>query len=274
MTVKMMAWYNPTSYAQRKSISSERSEVGQDRPVASTTATESQGRPSSYQRSALFRGNSLDPAYRGPVERIAQNVWQRLHMLATTQGVGREWNLAEAVASIPRRSQRSREAFLGSVFRGWEFCSSKKGGREVGKTKKGKGTKWMVLVDGKGTPLGARLSSASPAEVRLAERLEPEISGTPDRLIADRAYDSNRFRAYCVQQGMEPIVPARTTNTRATHQDGRRLRGYRRRWIVERTFSWIGWCRRLVVRWERLIEMYYGFFVLACAMITLRRVLK
>jgi transposase len=157
---------------------------------------------------------------------------------------------------------------------GWKFRSSQKGGAKVGKTKKGKGTKWMVLVDGKGLPLGVSLESASPAEVRLAEKLNPETQGKPERIIADRAYDSNRFRTFLAHQKIEPIIPARPNNTRATHQDGRRLRRSRRRWIVERTFSWFGWCPRLVVRWERCIEMYQAFFLLACSMITLERVLK
>jgi len=44
-----------------------------------------------------------------------------------------------------------------------------KRGDGIGKTKRGKGTKWMVVVDGQGVPLGSHLTSASPAEVKLAE---------------------------------------------------------------------------------------------------------
>jgi hypothetical protein len=36
-------------------------------------------------------------------------------------------------------------------------------------TKRGKGTKWMVVVGGRGFPLGVRLYSASPSEFRQAE---------------------------------------------------------------------------------------------------------
>jgi transposase len=43
---------------------------------------------------------------------------------------------------------------------------------------------------------------------------------------------------------------------------------------VERTFAWLGHFRRLVVRYERLITTYAGFFHIACALLTLRRVLK
>jgi transposase len=171
------------------------------------------------------------------------------------------------------------------VLRRRQFCPGEKGGAAVGKTKRGKGTKWMVVVDGEGTPLGAHLDSASPAEVRLLEQTLDTIAiprahhpgrprKHPDRLIGDRGYDSNALRAALVARGIEPIIPARSNNTKATHQDGRPLRRYRRRWIVERTFAWLGAFRRLVVRYEHLLVTYAGFFHLACAMLTLRRVMK
>jgi transposase len=79
----------------------------------------------------------------------------------------------------------------------WQLCACEKGGPKVGKTKRGKGTKWMVLVDGTGTPLGAYLEAASPAEVSLLEQTLDTVAigrpgkpgrprKRPDRLIADR----------------------------------------------------------------------------------------
>ena len=171
------------------------------------------------------------------------------------------------------------------MLRGRELCPRKKGGAGVGKTKKGKGTKWMLLVDGQGTPLGAHLDSASPSEVKLLEKTIETIQvrrahragrprSKPDRLILDRGYDSNGLRARLAKRGIEPIIPAQKNHPNATHQDGRKLRRYRHRWIVGRTFAWLGWCRRLLVRHERLLSVYAAFFHLACAMLTLRQVLK
>ena len=62
----------------------------------------------------------------------------------------------------------------------WQFCPGEKRGDKVSKTKRGKGTKWMVVVDGTGVPLGNHMDSASPAEVKLAENtlatiLVPEV---------------------------------------------------------------------------------------------------
>ena len=151
-----------------------------------------------------------------------------------------------------------------------------KGGVKIGKTKRGKGTKWMVMVDGAGTPLGAYLDAASPAEVTLLEKTlaSQPIRGKPARLIADRGYDSNAVRRFLKRRRIQPIIPARSNNTQATDQDGRCLRRYRRRWIGERTFAWLGHFRRLTVRYDRLLATYGGFFHLACVLLTLRRVLK
>jgi transposase len=92
--------------------------------------------------------------------------------------------------------------------------------------------------------------------------------------MADRGDARNPLRARLARRGIAPIIPARRHHKHATHQDGRKLRRYRRRWIVERTFAWLGHVRRLVVRDERLSTTSAGFFHLACALLTLRRVLK
>ena len=42
-----------------------------------------------------------------------------------------------------------------------------------------------------------------------------------------------------------------------------RKEDYRQRYTVERSFAWLGNCRRLLIRWERLLVVYRGFFALA-----------
>jgi transposase len=67
------------------------------------------------------------------------------------------------------------------------------------------------------------------------------------------------------------FCPHRKNRKRAALQDGRKLRRYKRRWKVERTFAWLGNFRRLVVRYERSLKMYDAFFHVACLVITLRQ---
>jgi Transposase DDE domain len=90
------------------------------------------------------------------------------------------------------------------AFLDGSFAPAKKGGEQVGVTKTGKGTKWMVVIDGNGLPLGFHLESANTAEVTLAEQTRDTIGvaqprGRPKRrsekLVADRAYDSSACRA-------------------------------------------------------------------------------
>ena len=55
----------------------------------------------------------------------------------------------------------------------------------------------MLIVDGLGTPIGLHIESASPSEVKLLEATldSLDIPGKkvqPERLIADKGYDSNK----------------------------------------------------------------------------------
>lgn len=142
----------------------------------------------------------------------------------------------------------------------------------------------MVVVDGQGVPLGSQLTSASPGEVTLAESTLDMISvarggsGRPQkrplRVIADRAYDSDPLRWRLIKRGILLVSPHRKNRTALPLNDGRTLRRYRSRWKIERTFAWLGNFRRLVVRYDRKLSMYHAFFHMACALITLRFLLK
>jgi transposase len=50
------------------------------------------------------------------------------------------------------------------------------------------------------------------------------------------------------KRGIELIVPYRKNSRLRRYEDGRKLRRYKRRWIVERTHAWLGQFRRLLVR--------------------------
>lgn len=131
----------------------------------------------------------------------------------------------------------------------------------------------MLLVDGAGLPLAVEVDSASPAEVTLIEPLldsavTPHVAG---RLVYDRAADSDALRERLAERDVELICPHRRGRVRPATQDGRSLRRYRKRWIVERTIGWLQAFRRLVTRYEYYSSLFHGFAKLACLMIVLRR---
>jgi transposase len=189
--------------------------------------------------------------------------------------------MGQSLASLFSPTRRPKPAGLGRSLRRRQLCPREKRGACVGKTKRGKGTKWMVVVDGQGVPLGNLLESASPAEVTLLERTIETIAvprhgpgrprKRPARLIYDKACDSDALRQRLAKRGIDLICPHRNNRVKPPMQDRRKLRRYKRRWKVERTFAWLGNFRRLVVRWERHIRMYRAFFHVACLLITLRR---
>ncbi len=88
------------------------------------------------------------------------------------------------------------------------------------------------------------------------------------RLIGDKAYDSDHLDRELAEIGVEMIAPHRRNRTKLT-QDGRPLRRYRRRWKIERLFAWLQNFRRLVTRYEYSLENFIGMLHLACAMILL-----
>jgi transposase len=130
----------------------------------------------------------------------------------------------------------------------------------------------MAIADRFGLPVAAGIASASPHEVTLAEDTIDNgfLEYAPDRLIGDRAYDSNGLDARLLEErGIELIAPHLSSRQRKT-QDGRPLRRYKRRWLVERLFAWLQNYRRLVTRWERHPENFLGFLYLGCLCILLR----
>jgi transposase len=224
----------------------------------------------------------LGVADRRGVALFARQVSITGDLLATVEAVGRAGCVARRVAHAVGSARWRRAAEVGRDIPRRQLRSGEKGGFAVGKTKRGKGTKWMVLVDGGGLPLGVRLESASPGEVTLAEATLAEVKvprpkgrprQKPKRVIADRAYDSDPLRERLKKRGIELIVPYRKNSKLRRYEDGRKLRRYKRRWIIERTNAWFGQFRRLLVRHENLLATYRAFFYLACLWITLRRCL-
>jgi len=217
------------------------------------------------------------------MERIAATIWTQEYSPRPVAALDAGRHLGEVVAGLSGPTPGAGADSVGRVLCRRHLRTRQKGGPKVGKTKRGKGTKLMVLVDGAGTPLGLHVAAASPAEVTLLEATLANVRVArahragrprqrPTRLIADRGYDSNAVRAALDTRGIQPLIPARSNNRRATHQDGRCLRRYRRRWIVERSNAWLYNFRRLVVRYERSAEIYTALVHLACALITLKRV--
>ena len=198
--------------------------------------------------------------------------WRRLKRFQD-EGVWLEiWRvLLQKVRKKRRRKKRKTKRV---AFGDGTFKAAKKGGTHIGKTKRGKGSKLMMAVDSKGVPMALLLSPANPGEVKLIENtLENAPNGLEDFdiLVYDKAADSDPLRERLQANEIELVCPHRSNRKKEPTQDRRKLRRYRHRWIVERTFAWLENYRRLVARYEWYGEIYLAFVYLACAFITLKR---
>ncbi|HEU4595425.1 MAG TPA: IS5 family transposase, partial [Pyrinomonadaceae bacterium] len=141
-----------------------------------------------------------------------------------------------------------------------------------GKTKRGKGTKLMVVADNASLPLAVHAAPASPHEVTLVGEtlLQSFTAERPERLIGDKAYDSDPLDAELAERGVELIAPHRANRKKPATQDGRKLRRYKRRWKVERLNAWLQNFRRVATRFDYHVENFLGFVHLGCIKILLR----
>jgi transposase len=132
----------------------------------------------------------------------------------------------------------------------------------------------MAVADRSGLPVAIDVAGAAPHEVTLVDSTLEScfLEDRPRRLIGDKAYDSDELAEDLAEQGIELIAPHRTRR-RIPRQDGRPLRRYRRRYLVERLFAWLQQFRRLVVRYEHDVMNFLGFVHLGCIVILMRRYL-
>src|SRR6185436_2047464 len=140
--------------------------MGTDQAAPAPGAALAQGRPPAGRRPLVPRGHPVGAPQRGAVEGPAAR--PRLpvaaDLLASPGPLGAGRRVAKAVGGVPRRAGRAGPAGLVRVLRRRDVRAGKKGGRCVGKTKRGKGSKLVVVVDGGGVPLALTVHSASPAE--------------------------------------------------------------------------------------------------------------
>lgn len=130
----------------------------------------------------------------------------------------------------------------------------------------------MAMADRNGLPIAVGIASGERHEVKLVDELlgASFVDELPERLIGDMAYDSDGLDEHLLEEhGIEMIAPHNPRRKTKT-QDGRPLRRYRRRWLIERIFAWFNNFRRLVTRYERKPANFLAFLQLACATILLR----
>ena len=90
----------------------------------------------------------------------------------------------------------------------------------------------------------------------------------PQGMCLDKAYDSDEVRGMLAEFGFTAHIRARGEEAKAIRKEA----GFKaRRWVVERTHSWMNRFRRVLVRWEKKPEAYLAMLHFACALIAYKR---
>jgi putative transposase len=138
-----------------------------------------------------------------------------------------------------------------------------------------RGVKRSVLTDGHGVPLGIAVDGANRPDMKMVEATLESIPieqpvptpDSPQHLCLDAGYDYDAVRDTIEEWGYTAHIRSRTQEA----QDKAHVPGYRaRRWVVERTHSWMNRFRRLLIRWEKNTANYLALLHLACACIAFR----
>lgn len=124
-------------------------------------------------------------------------------------------------------------------------------------------------------PLGVAVDGANRHDMKLVrptieslvvERPEP-TEDTPQGMCLDKAYDFQEVRDTLTEFGFTAHIRARGEEAQARKREaGKKAR----RWVVERTHSWMNRFRRILVRWDKKPEHYLAFLHFACALIAFR----
>jgi putative transposase len=142
--------------------------------------------------------------------------------------------------------------------------------RQIGEKK---GTKRSLLVDGRGAPLSLIVAGANRHDVKLlAQTLDAIVvprprptKRRPQNLCVDKGYAGKPADKQMRERGYIPHVPQK-----GMPQARHRTKGRARRWVVERTHSWMNNYRKLRVRYEKKAANFEALLHLAIAIICWR----
>ena len=154
-------------------------------------------------------------------------------------------------------------------------CPAPLGCEDTGRnpTDRGKrGSKIHLLVDKRGAPLAVVITGANrhdkTAAIDLIVSIVAERPDKEQHLCADKAYDSSDIREFVTLEGYTPHIKTNSRNSKQQTTESHRLAEMiypARRWVVERTLSWLTKRRSIRTRWSKKVANWLALVQFACA---------
>ena len=134
----------------------------------------------------------------------------------------------------------------------------------LGRSRGGVSTKIHVAVDGVGKPTKIILSPGQDHDVTKAPELIQDSQA--DKVIADKAYDSDALVAQIQAQGATPVIPPKKNRIEPREYD---REDYKNRNVVERFVNVLKQSRRVATRYEKTARNFLGFVLFASTLVLL-----
>ena len=127
------------------------------------------------------------------------------------------------------------------------------------------------MTDAQGIPVALAVAGANRHDMKLVratvDRLPVPRPAHPQGPCLDKGYDFAEVRRTLDEFGFTAHIRSRGEEAQAIKREARFKA---RRWVVERTHSWLNRFRRILIRWDKSPDNYIAFLHFACALIALR----
>jgi putative transposase len=151
------------------------------------------------------------------------------------------------------------------------------GGEKTGKSpvdRRKLGTKIALCVDGNGIPIASAICGGNTYDTNLIEPIIEDLKlQIPQPINSYMHYDkgflSKKNKLILISHNFIPIFPEKKYKNKPLKNDNEKDK---KRWVVERTFSWISRFRRLFTRYERRAKHYSALLQFAFQVIILNKI--
>jgi transposase len=150
-------------------------------------------------------------------------------------------------------------------LRGWWKRGAER--NALGRSRGGFSTKINARTNAEGLPIGVVITPGQAHDVTAFPALMQEIDCDPKQLLGDKGYDSKSVREEIEQRGGEAAIPS-TATRKIQHAIDKALYSLRNR--IERFFNRAKNSRRVATRYDKLIESFAAFVLLACIRIWIK----
>ena len=150
------------------------------------------------------------------------------------------------------------------------MCSRRKRGAQtnaLGRSRGGFSTKINARTNAEGLPIGILITPGQAHDVTAYPALMQEVDDNPERMLADKGFDSDAVRHDIEKRGGEALIPTRA-NRKVQHLVDKAIYALRNR--IERFFNRVKNSRRVATRYDKLVASFAAFVLLATIRLWIR----